>query len=835
MDASCPTDTIETWFARCWGAPTAAQQRLWPVIEQGQHALLVAPTGGGKTLAALLPVCKALARKAYREHYSPLTCLTSARSSSLSASVAGRSSETLRALYITPLRALCHDLEQKLQGWVSEWGNPFQVAALTSDTPAQTRRLLRSAPPALLITTPESLALWLSHPSAGRAFRSLEYVIVDEIHLLLANKRGVDLTISLERLARLAAKDPQRIGLSATVSPLGTAAAWLGGGRPVTVVSVAAHRDWQLDIEHLAEAGPGRFLATLLPRLEARLKEARSTLVFTNVRSLAERLTWLLRQRHPALAERVAVHHSALAPERRREIELRLFRGDLWAVVSSTSLEAGVDIGSVDQVLLIHPPGGTARLLQRLGRAGHRPGAQARGVVFTTEPDEVMEIVVTRAAGEDAWLEPMAAPTMSLDVLCQQLVGLALGQPLPPAAAFELVRQAYPFQNLGLADFAACLAYLLGQEGSRRTPARLRVSDHLLYPRDRRVVRLYRQNAGTIATEPTTTVLGDAGQCLGTVSASFADTLRAGDRLLLAGRSLEVEHRHGAELAVKEVAAIPRFTRWYDGGFWSMSLPLAQRLWCFRTRVREALIDGRAEAMLREEYRLDAPLIKTILEYLEAQEAVSEIPAEGLLVESVPLDGGEAVEHALHLPFPPMAAAAIGQVVVRRLFGQRATPVLPGQLGCLLLLPAELDLNPTALRTALRPEHWERDLIAVTAEHPALAQRFHAVANNGLMLLRQPLGRRLRVGGKSWAANKLLRWLRVTNPRAVLFRQALTETLQEDFHCDAVLAWLEDLGRRPIRQRWLNQTSPIVAQWAQSGASVAVDLETALLAAATPI
>lgn len=839
MDAACPTELITAWFARCWGNPTAAQQRLWPVIERGQHAVLVAPTGGGKTLAALLPVCRALAKDARSGpqetslpgHPEAMFRKSPGRRSR----AAGATCSAVRALYLTPLRALCHDLEQKLQRWVHEWGDLFRVAALTGDTPAANRQMLRTAPPDLLITTPESLALWLSHPSAGWAFRGLRFVIVDEIHLLLTNKRGADLAISLERLARLAQSDPQRIGLSATVSPLSAAAAWLGGGRPVTVVSVSTPRGWRLAIEHLPEAGPGRFLANLLPRLEARLKEAQSTLVFTNVRSLAERLAWLLRQRHPAQAERVAVHHSALAPERRREIEQRLFRGELWTVFSSTSLEAGVDIGNVDQVILIHPPGETARLLQRLGRAGHRPGGQANGVVFTTQPDELMEVVVTRAAGQDAWLEPIAAPTAPLDVLCQQLVGLAVGQPMPPAAAFALVRQAQPFQSLSVADFAACLAFLLGLEGSRRTPARLRISDHRLRPHDRRVARLYRQNAGTIITEPTTTVLSDAGQCLGTVSAIFADTLRAGDRLLLAGRSLEVERRHGAELAVREVAAIPRFTRWFDGGFWSMSLPMAQRLWRFRTRVRDALIDGTAKEMLSEEYGLDVQSIKVVLAYLEAQEAVSEIPDEGLLVESVPLDGGEVVQHALHLPFPAMAAAAIGQVVVRRLFGHRAIPVLPGRLGCLLLLPAELDLNPDDLRTALMHEHWERDLIAVTADHPSLAQRFHAAAGNGLMLLRQPLGRRIRVGGRSWVANKLLRWLRVTNPRAVLFRQAMTETLREDFHCEAVLAWLTDLRRRTIRQRWLQQSSPIVAQWANSGISMAADLETTLLAAATPI
>jgi len=805
MEAWSKADDILQWFQRRWGQPTPAQQRLWPVISRGEHALLTAPTGGGKTLAALIPIWQELTR---------------------------RPGLGLQVLYISPLRALCHDLEQKLADWLAELKLPLSAAALTGDTPVSRRRRLRADPPTLLVTTPESLALWLSHGASATALRHLRFIVVDEVHALAGNKRGADLAVSLERVARLAVHDPQRVGLSATISPVAEAAAWLGGGRDVRTIHLPSRRDWQLDLEHLSAAGPGRFLAALVPRLEARLLGAATTLVFTNVRSLAERLAWLLRRRWPNRAEQIAVHHSALSPPQRRDLEQRLFRGELWAVVSSTSLEAGVDVGSVDQVILVHPPGGATRLLQRLGRAHHRPWGRPRGVLFTTDPDDLLEAVVTRAAGQDHCLEPVMPPRRPLDVLCQQLVSIALGQPLPAAAAFHLLRASHPFKQLTLADFAACLDYLTGGPGSRRTPARLRFVDHRLCPRDGRLARLYRQNAGTIQTEPTTTIQTSDGQPLGTVSAGFADGLQPGDRLLLGGKSLQVEARRGGGLHVAEVAAVPRFTRWLDGGLWAMSLSLAQRIWRFRVRLRDALIDGNAGTVLRREYGIDGAVADAVLAELELQEQVSEIPAADLLVESVVLDGGEAIQHALHLPLPPAAAQAVGQVVVRRLFGHRAMPVLPGRLGCLLYTSADLELTPALLRSVLTPERWEQDLRNIAADHPALGKRFHAAATNGLMLLRQPVGRRVRVGGRSWVAGRLLRWLRTTHPDAPLFQQALRETQEDVFHLEAVMEWLADLPRRAIRQRWLSEPSPLTTRWSPTAPPPDHDLETALLASA---
>src|SRR5262249_29308993 len=262
-------------------------------------------------------------------------------------------------------------------------GASLRVGIRTGDTSQRLRKRLLSDPPAILATTPESLAILLTQPAALAIFQNVRWVVVDEIHALAANKRGADLSLSLERLEALLAecrlraeeRGLQRIGLSATCAPLETAGRFLvGANRTCGLGGGGEHPPLELRIEPLEEANRiGQFLPRLLERLEPELEHNRTTLIFTNVRSPAQRFTWALRRRYPDWAEEIAVHHSSLSAARRRWVERRLKHGRLRVAVSSTSLELGIDIGSVDGVILVHPPGGVVRLLQRIGRAGHSP------------------------------------------------------------------------------------------------------------------------------------------------------------------------------------------------------------------------------------------------------------------------------------------------------------------------------------------------------------------------------------------------------------------------------------------------------------------------------
>src|SRR5262245_39108755 len=436
-------EPLRRWFGERLGEPTSAQRFAWPAIAAGRHLLLVAPTGTGKTLSAFLPILDRL----------------------LTAPVAAG----VRCLYVAPLKALVNDVRKTLRRHLRGLreflpADAFlpRVGLRTGDTPADRRLRQRHDPPEVLLTTPESLALILAHPSAAEWFGGLRWVVVDEVHALAGNKRGADLSLSLERLTDLAGEDPQRVGLSATCAPLDEVARFLvGAGRAAAVAVAAEEAPLELAVEPLPETG--RFLSDLIDCLAPELTANRSTLVFANTRGLAERLSWALRRRFPEWDEQIAVHHSALAPERRCRVEHRFKRGRLRAVVSSTSLELGIDVGAGDGVVLVHPPGGVVRLLQRVGRAGHGPGRVRRGLVLTSSAADLLEAAATAAASRSRQCEPLRVPCRPLDVLCQQLLGMAMSGAFTADEAFALARRAHPFRELSRADFDGCLAYLSGR------------------------------------------------------------------------------------------------------------------------------------------------------------------------------------------------------------------------------------------------------------------------------------------------------------------------------------------------------------------------------------
>jgi ATP-dependent Lhr-like helicase len=496
------SEGVASWFRHRHGQPTLIQRHAWPEIPRGNHLLLSAPTGTGKTLAAFLPVLDQLLYPPAGDPWAGLA--------------AG-----ISCLYISPLRALCNDVLRSLREvgdslrpWLPEHASLPRLGLRTGDTSAGQRQHLREDPPAILLTTPESLAILLSLPSMQPALTTVRWVIVDEVHALAGSKRGADLALSLERLQDQSSQEMQRIGLSATATPLPEAARYLVGvGRPCRIARVADQAPLEISVTPLP--GGRTFLADLINQLAPVLPHQRSTLIFTNTRGLAERLGWGLRRALVSWDRQIAVHHSALAASRREEVEAAFKRGQLRVVVSSTSLELGIDIGSVDLVVLVHPPGDVIRLLQRVGRSGHAPqdasGAfrPRRGLLLTDSPAELLEAVVTVASGRAGQYEPLQLVVNPLDVLCQQLVGMAMARWWPVAEAYALCRRATPFRDLTREDFEEALAYLLGrdQEGEAWLPARLREDGDGFLIRDEGTARLLRRNLGTILGEDTVAVL----------------------------------------------------------------------------------------------------------------------------------------------------------------------------------------------------------------------------------------------------------------------------------------------------------------------------------------
>jgi ATP-dependent Lhr-like helicase len=823
-------EPVRLWLARYIGEPTPAQCLAWPALVEGKNLLLCAPTGSGKTLAAFLP---------------PLARL-----------MTGPPVPGVRCLYLSPLKALGNDVRKNLRaciqgirGFLSEGFGNVRVGLRTGDTSARVRREQRLDPPEILLTTPESLAVLLSHEWAPDLFANLGWVIVDEVHALALNKRGCDLSLSLERLTHLVGGELQRVGLSATCAPAAEAARFLVGvGRPCAIAQVPETARLELTVELLAEGTS--FLTTLVARLERELRANRSTLIFANARGLAERLSWALRRRFPEWAEQIAVHHSSLAPKRRRLVERGLKRGDLRAVVSSTSLELGIDIGTVDGVVLVHPPGDEVRLLQRVGRSGHGPGLLKRGLVLAANPGELLEAAVTAASTRAAQYEPLRVPAHPLDVLCQQLLGMAVGRSWTADEAFALVRRAHPYAELPRDDFDACLDYLSGRrsrvdsgqwtvdskEGSPLSttdwlPSRLSWDGDEFRTRDERTAKLLRRNVGTILAETMRPVVvgGErtSGKWVGEVEEPFAERLNPGDRFLLDGRCLEYRGDDGRALLVQEVLGRPAVPRWGSDGC-PLSGELARRIYLLRVQAAEALRGGRAAmvALLRADCGLDGDAAAALAAHFERQECVSEVPdAATLLIEVVPRQG--AADHYLHTPLNRAGNDALARVAVLRLARDRGRPAhsLVTDLG-LMLSVAGGEVGPDEWRSLLSADGWDADLTLALRESPALAARFQCVAMTGLMLLRNPLGRKQRVGGRDWGARRLFDKVRRADPDFVLLRQAERE-LRCDL-CDGETArgFALALPHCAVRCRRLMRVSPFLEAWGPVQAGPAEVVET---------
>ena len=813
-------EPIRSWFRSRFAEPTAAQRLAWPALGAGKNLLLCSPTGSGKTLAAFLPIINQLL-------FAP-------------------SSAGIRCLYVAPYKALVQDthrtLKRCLRGlrrFLPESCQTIRVGLRTGDTPAAARRLQKVEPPDILVTTPESVAVLLSQATAAELFRDLCCVVVDEVHALASNKRGADLALSLERLESLHEAAVRRVGLSATCEPVEEAARFLvGTDRACTLAPASGTARLQLRIEPLEETGP--FLSTLVDRLRTELEANRTTLIFTNTRSLAERLTWTLTHHFPDWADAIGVHHSSLAPDRRRAVELRLKRGHLRAVVSSTSLELGIDIGSVDAVVLVHPPGEVVRLLQRVGRAGHAPGRLCRGLVFTASAAELLEAAVTVSSGQLAQCEPLRVPAHPLDVLCQQLVGLAAQGWWSAAEAFALVRRAHPFRELPRNDFDACLDYLSGRRAGDPTwlPPRLRWEEDRFTIQDERSARILRRNIGTIiAEEPRPVVQLVPQSALGTldfagavveverrpvgqVEEGFVDQLNPGDRFLLDGRCLEFRHTEGPAVVVEEVAGRPRVPRWTGSG-WPLSAELAGRLYLLRIRAAEALRDGQAalENLLSRDYGLVDGAVRVLADYFQRQECLSEIPDRATCLVEVVADAG-GTDYYIHTPLNRSGNEALVRVAVHRLTRrwQQAVRSLVADLGFQLSVGAGFELTPERLRALLSAQAFETDLAGALAGSAALRERFRRVALTALMLLRNPLGPRRRVGGPDWAERRLFQQVREAEPDFILLRQAEREMRAECCDAGAARRFLDALPDWTLRVRRLAEVSPLAASWTQLAA-----------------
>jgi len=637
------------WFEQHFAAPTPAQALGWPVIASGRHVLVTAPTGSGKTLAAFLSAIDRLIREP-------------------------TDTPGVRVVYVSPLKALVYDIERNLRaplagivqaaGVLGQTVRAPRVAVRTGDTPQQERRRQAREPAEILVTTPESLYLLLGS-RAAETLAGVRTLIVDEVHALAPTKRGAHLALSLERLAERCTTDPQRIGLSATLCPLEEAARFLGGDREVEIVDASAPPRLALEVivpvadmerppapPPSAEPG-GSILGALYrravspptpekgmwsaiyPALLADIRAHRSTIVFVNSRGLAERLC----QRLNDLAgeELVQAHHGSLSHERRAQIEDGLKRGDIRAIVATSSLEMGIDMGAVDQVLLVESPGSVARGLQRVGRAGHGVGEISLGRIYPKFRGDLLECAVIAARMQAGELEPMRVPHNALDVLAQQVAALCSERPRQAGEIHRLVTRAGPYRGLSRGALEAVLDMLSGRypgggfQDLRPLLAWDRATDTLSARRGTAMIT--RLNAGTIPDRGNYAVhLGAEGPRVGELDEEMVFETKAGDCILLGASTWRVEEITRDRVLVSPAPGEPGRLPFWRGEGPGRPIELGRALGAF-CREAAGLAPGDAAAWIGERTPLDALAAANLAAYLNDQrEATGVVPSDRVLV-----------------------------------------------------------------------------------------------------------------------------------------------------------------------------------------------------------
>ncbi|WP_423750570.1 ATP-dependent helicase [Salinirarus marinus] len=588
---------VREWWVEQFGAYvpenggffTPPQREAIPLVRDGRNALVCAPTGSGKTLASFTAVVDDLFRRE--------------RADGLENSV--------YCLYLSPLKSLANDvhrnLETPLEAVAARLDEPTAVrhAIRHGDTDDAARQRMLGETPHILNTTPETLAILLDSPKFREKLRTVEYVVVDEIHSLAADKRGTHLSVSLERLEALADGSPTRIGCSATVEPLSTMADFLvgretpgGDARDCEVVDARSVRDFDLRLECPAAdlIGTPRedVQRRFYDRLDGLVRSHENTLVFTNSRSGAERVLQALRERFDYDESDSACHHGSLSKSRRQDVEERLKAGTLDVVTTSTSLELGVDMPHVDLVVQVGSPKSVASLLQRVGRAGHRVGRTVQGRVFALDADELVECAVMLRRAAEGFVDRVFVPENAMDVAAQHVYGMAIEGPRSEAEIRGVVRRAYPYRDFTDADFESLFRYLTanydGLEANNVYPKVWRdendppdgdhhypdfdVGEPLVGKRGRLARVIYMTNVGTIPDSFTCDVfVRGEDEWVGELDEAYLDTLDPGDVFALGGDRFAFRYRRGSNVYADRTDARPTVPSWF-----SERLPLSYDL-----------------------------------------------------------------------------------------------------------------------------------------------------------------------------------------------------------------------------------------------------------------
>ncbi len=824
---------IRRWFARRFpDGPTGPQAAGWPAIAAGADTLIAAPTGSGKTLAAFLVCLDRLFREA----------------------AAGALPDRTDAVYVSPLKALATDIRENLERPLAEIGAAaaaagapvpaIRVLVRTGDTPAGARAAMLRRPAHLLVTTPESLYLLVTAARSRETLRHVRTVIVDEIHAVARDKRGAHLALTLERLEALAARRPQRIGLSATQRPIETVARLLVGagdgrtdaaGRPACrVIDLGHQRALDLGLElpdsELQAVASHEQWGEILDRIAAAVRAHRTTLVFVNTRRLAERVAHQLGERLGP--DRVAAHHGSLSRDRRQRLEQRLRAGDLAALVATASLELGIDIGPVDLVCQIGSPRSLATLLQRVGRSGHARGATAKGRCFPTSRDELVELAALLRGVRAGVLDRVEPPRAPLDILAQQLVAACAAEPWREDELFALVRRAAPYAELTRADFDAVLEMLADGivTGRGRRGAYLHRDRVHGTVRGRRAARIAALTSGGAIPETADyRVVADPDETVvGTVNEDWAIESMAGDVFLLGSTSWRIRRVEAGLVRVVDARGAPPSVPFWLGEAPARSDELSAEVSELRERIGGLLARGDAPgavAWLAAEAGLDRRAAGEVVRYLAAAHAaLGCLPTRRALVFERFFDETGGTQLVIHAPYGARVNRALG-LALRKRFCRRFDFELQAAASddavVLSLGPGQsfpLEDVPGFLSPRALPEALTQALLL----SPLFQVRWRWNLGRALLVLRRRGGRRVPPPLQRMEADDLMAATfpalaacqentaggPIPVPDHPLVRQTVHDCLHEATDLDGLVRLLEDVRAGRVRTVFRETTEP---------------------------
>lgn len=785
---------VRQWFDENFDDFTPAQKQAIVEIHNKKNILISSPTGSGKTLTAFLSIISELVTLSQKEELT----------------------DNVYCIYISPLKALDNDieknLEEPLKGIEKIAGHELGIrkAVRTGDTSQYQRQKMLKKPPHILITTPETLSILLVAPKFREKLSRVKYVIIDEIHSLADNKRGVHLSLSLERLHHLIGGFT-RIGLSATVSPLEEVAKFLVGyeygiERDCLVASINYLKELDMEVISpvsdivLADDEDTR-LATY-DILDDLIQENKTTLIFTNTRSGTERFVYNLKTMYPSHynSNNIMAHHSSLSKEVRLETENKLKNGELKCVVSSTSLELGIDIGYIDLVVLINSPKSVSRALQRIGRSGHRLHEKSKGKIIVTDRDDLVECSVLLKDTKEGKIDKINIPKNCLDVLAQHIYGMAIENPWDIDYAYDVIRKSYCYKDLTRDDYEDVLSYMAGEYSEleeRYVYAKIWIDykENTFGKRGKLARALYSTNIGTIPDSSGVLVKCD-GETVGKIEEDFMERLKKGDTFVLGGNTYRFNYGKGMTINVSPASGPPTIPSWFSQQL-PLSFDLAMDIQRFRAHMDSKFQYRRSKDEIMEfihEYLyVDDFAANSIYEYFVEQYKYAKIPSNRkMLIEYYTGFGGKkfVIFHSLFGRKVNDALSRATAYLVAKRYNANVTISISDNG---FYLSSDGKIGGLESFRELTPENFRNILTQSLSKTETLASRFRHCAGRSLMTLRRYKGKSKSVGRQQVRGKILLKFVEEMDDNFPILSEARRETLEDYMdveNAEKVIRWI---------------------------------------------